>query len=238
MLLSILLLVIEGLAALLKPGSVLFIGEIHGTNESPAFVSSAGSLAASTKHSVTVALEIPKSETARVECYLRSDGRPADRAALLAGPFWTDPFQDGRRSKAMLKLIDDLRRQKSVRVVLIDDPDATSAKRDRDAVMADNLQTAVELAPDDVFIVLTGNNHSRLAGTSMAQLFARAMPSLKVTSLDVAFTRGSAWTCTSGDAHDCGPHILSGTGYDHGIRVEHGVYNVGTITASEPATTP
>ena len=217
------------LAALVKPGSVLFLGEIHGTNESPAFVSRAVRLAASGDHSVTVALEIPKSETARIERYLHSKGQPADRAALLLGPFWTDPYQDGRRSKAMLTLIDDLRAMKNVHVVLIDEPDAVSAQRDRDVIMADNLQTAVELAPHDVFIVLTGNNHSRLAGTSMANLFVRGMPSVKVTSLDVGFTNGTAWTCTSGDPKDCGPHALRGSGDDRGV------YDVGTITASEPA---
>jgi hypothetical protein len=226
---------VNGLMPLLKPGSVLFIGEIHGTNESPAFVGRAACLASGGNHSVTVALEIPKSESARFERYLHSTGRQADRDALLAGPFWTDSFQDGRRSKAMLALIDDLRMLKTVRVVLIDEPDATSAKRDRDAVMADNLQTAVELAPDDIFIVLTGNQHSRLAGTSMAQLFVRGMPRVNVSSLDVAFTNGSAWTCVSGDAADCGPHSLRGSGDGRGGRVEHGVYDVGTITASEPA---
>ena len=183
----------------------------------------------------------------RIAAYLQSEGKSNDRTALLAGAFWIDPFQDGRRSKAMLALIEDLRvlikRGKRVHVTLLDDPGAISANRDRDVIMADNLQTAFELSPTDVFIVLTGNMHSRIMGRSMGQLFARGMPALKVTALDVAFSTGSAWTCISGDATGCRSHTLRGSGDNRGTRVImradetgfNGVYNVGTITASPPA---
>src|SRR5437773_9659839 len=181
---------VQGLEPLLEPGSVLLLGEIHGTVESPAFASLAVRAALDTSHPVTVALEIPREETVRIAAYLQSEGKSNDRTALLAGAFWIDPFQDGRRSKAMLALIEDLRvlikRGKRVHVTLLDDPGAISANRDRDVIMADNLQTAFELSPTDVFIVLTGNAHSRITGRSMGQLFARGMPALKVTALDVA----------------------------------------------------
>ncbi|HTQ81108.1 MAG TPA: hypothetical protein VMM92_14000, partial [Thermoanaerobaculia bacterium] len=101
---------IAGLAPLLAPGHGLLLGEVHGTVESPAFLANAVCLALQAGRSVTVALEIPLQEEARFEAYLGSAGSAADRTALLAGAFWQDPYQDGRRSQAMLALLESLRR--------------------------------------------------------------------------------------------------------------------------------
>ena len=64
-----------------------------------------------------------------------------------------------------------------------------------------------------------------------------------MTALDVAYSTGSAWTCTSGDHASCKAHTIHGNGDDRGVRVVlkagedgfNGVYNVGTVSASEPA---
>src|ERR1051326_8927069 len=58
---------VNGLMPLLKPGSVLFIGEIHGTNESPAFVGRAACLASGGNYLVSPSLANPKPGTARLE---------------------------------------------------------------------------------------------------------------------------------------------------------------------------
>jgi len=101
---------IEGLAPLLAAGHGLLLGEMYGTVESPAFLANVVCLAIQAGRPVTVALEIPFQEEARITAYLGSAGAAADRKALLGGPFWQDAYQDGRRSEAMLALLESLRR--------------------------------------------------------------------------------------------------------------------------------
>ena len=66
---------VPGLAPLLKPGHVVLLGEMHGTNESPQFLSDALCVALQNSHSVTVGLELPFSETERADAFLESSGR-------------------------------------------------------------------------------------------------------------------------------------------------------------------
>ena len=61
---------LAGIERFLEPGTVLLLGELHGTEESPAFVSRVVSLALGKGRSVTVALEIPREETNRFETFL------------------------------------------------------------------------------------------------------------------------------------------------------------------------
>ena len=89
---------VAGLDALIKSGAILWFGEIHGSEESPRFVGDVACRAAAAGH-VQVGLEIAGDEQARIDRYLRSAGSPADRAALLDGPFWHQ--HDGRSSTGM-----------------------------------------------------------------------------------------------------------------------------------------
>jgi hypothetical protein len=246
---------VEGLRPLLEPGSVLLLGEMHGTAESPAFVGRAACLVHEAGRAVTVALEIPVQEEPLISAYLSSPGEEKDRAALLKGAFWADSYQDGRRSRAMLALLEELRklrRQGSpVHVALLDTTVPPADGRSRDHVMADNLKAAAEASPQDVVIALTGNLHSRVTLGSpwnpkyepMGYFFTQAEPQRKVTALDVAYSGGTAWTCESGEAASCKERALGGEGDEKGVRVIphpleggfHGVYNVGRLTASPPA---
>jgi len=246
---------VEGLAPFLEPGSILLLGDIHGTAESPAFASRAACLAHKAGHAVTVALEIPIQEEPLITAYLSSPGGEKDRAAVLAGPFWTDKFQDGRRSLAMLGLLEDLRilrRQGSpVRLLLLDafPPSADDPTRDR--LMARNLKAAVDAHPQDVVLVMTGNLHSRVTLGSpwdpkyepMGYHLTQAEPKRKITALDVSRSGGTAWTCMTPDSESCKVREIPGKGDDKGVRVIlhpleggfNGVYNVGRLTASLPA---
>jgi hypothetical protein len=84
---------IEGLDPLIAPGKTLVLGEIHGTREVPAFVASAVCQAVYTGP-VVLGLEMPAQP--QFDAYLASDGGPQAQQALLAAPFWTAAFQDGR----------------------------------------------------------------------------------------------------------------------------------------------
>jgi hypothetical protein len=158
---------VEGLDPLLSPGTGLLLGEMHGTAESPAFAANAACLALRAGRRVTLALEIPREEEERVEVFLASAGTEADRAALLAGPFWSGDYQDGRSSAAMLALLDGLRRLRRegrpVRVELLDHIDPAADSEARDHWLAEALAEAFEETADGVVISLTGNIHSRIA---------------------------------------------------------------------------
>lgn len=238
---------------LLQPGTVMLLGEMHGTNESPRFLHQVVCLALEQGHAVTVGLEIPFSETPRIQAYLDSTGDSAAVAHVLAGDFWHRPFQDGRSSLAMLNLIEALRAFRAdgspVSVLLVDDPSATN----RDSVMTEHLSTAIQASPTDVFVVLTGNIHNRLSiGTSwdaayepMGYLLARAFPKHPLYALNVAYTGGEAWVCFGSQVSDCGVQKLKGNA-EQGDGVElapentaySGRYYVNTLTASRPVIEP
>lgn len=245
---------IQGLDPLLRPGQVLLLGEMHGTVQSPAFVADAACRALHLGRPVTVALEIPREEEPRFAAFLASEGKPADRDSLLAGPFWQDPYQDGRRSEAMLALIETLRRYRRegrpLQVVLLDKTKFASPQ-ERDQAMADALLARIGAAKDDVVLALTGNVHNRtVRGTPwnkdfepMGALVVKRHPG--VVALDVSYPGGSAWICTGAKPEDCGAREVSGRG-DGKPRVvlrdggadekgHHGRYEVEALTASPPA---
>jgi len=250
---------VEGLPPLLAPGKVLLFGEMHGTAESPAFVADVVCLALAAGRTVTVGLEVPIEEEGRVAAYLASEGAEKDRAALLAGPFWNDVYQDGRRSRAMAALLADLRRLRrhgTLRVALLDSA-APMPGQERDRAMAGRLAAAIQANPRDVVVTLTGNLHNLVARgfpwderyEPMGFLLAQLRPGLAITSLDVAHAGGSAWICTSAEPTSCalrplGPHKSDGGArrvvLQEGVTKDgyNGFYNVGALTASPPAAKP
>lgn len=247
---------VPGLDPLLRSHGVLLLGEMHGTVESPAFASRVVCLALAARHSVTIGLEIPLEEQSRIGAFLASSGLPGDRDALLGGAFSQAPFQDGRRSQAMLALLDDLRRLhragRPVRLVLLDSS-AGAGGPERDRAMAVRLRSAVAAGPHDLFVVLTGNIHTRIrrgtpwnpAYEPMGFLVTQLAPKLVVTALDVAYSGGTAWICETPQPASCGPKTLKGRPDAGGSRVTvfatvgsdgySGTYGVGTLSASPPA---
>lgn len=250
---------IEGLDPLLVPGAVLLLGEVHGTVESPAFAANAVCVALRAGHSATLALEIPREEQTRIEAFLMSDGTKADRAAVLRSEFWSSNYQDGRRSQAMLFLLDEVRQLRRggrpIRIKLIDRAErpATSAHRDR--WMAEALVQALDESPVAVVIALAGNIHTRVSrGTPWDAnyepagfVLASRKPEIRLTSLNVSHQGGTAWICTSADAASCQARPLRGSPDSQAGRVvllpqitngHRGIYGVGTLTASPPAQSP
>lgn len=215
---------VPGLDDLIEPGGVLLLGEMHGTEQSPAFLATVVCHALARKLPVTVGLEIFRSEAPRIDAYLASDGGPKSEAALLASDFWTRDYQDGRSSQAMLGLLRTLRQSvaagATLRVVPLDDPSKPGDGRDR--VMAETLAAARAEHPGGLLVSLTGNVHNRLArgwggdddyqpmGLRLEKLAAAWRPPATVVSLNVAYTGGSSWMCFDGNASACGPKGLNG----------------------------
>lgn len=241
---------VEGLAPLLEPKTVLLLGELHGTAEAPAFAGNVLCLAGARGLKTTLALEVFHEEQERFAAYLASDGAEAARSALLAGPFWTRPFQDGRASRAMLELVETARRLrasgKDVEIVLFD---AAVPTRSRNLEMAKRLQPAIDGAAERLFVILTGNLHSpvkkdREGYVAMGFYVQDHHPQRRVVALDLIYTGGTAWICQSATA--CGEARLGGTagaaaewkvdfGDEPTQRGHHGRYHLGAITASPPA---
>ncbi len=246
---------IQGLAPLLGPGRVLFLGEIHGAAEPPAFTRDVACAALAQGLEVTVELEIPITENSRVQNFTASAGAPSDVQALISGEFWRQKYQDGRPSRARLDLIDALRRLRAgggrIEIVLIDPGLPNPVDRDRG--MAELLGAAMDGSPRGFHVVLLGNLHTSLdIGTpwdpkveNAAYLFARARPAVKVVALDVARTGGMAWTCTDGVAEHCGAGKVKGDpaagtwnvvmNTDGRHRGHDGAYGLEALTASPPA---
>ncbi|HET9451147.1 MAG TPA: hypothetical protein VFO83_09710, partial [Aggregicoccus sp.] len=89
-----------GAQPLYKEGQLLLLGELQGSQETPALVAGLVCHAAARKLPVTLALELPRTEQKRINRFLSSAGRPEDRQRLLNGAFWNRPYQDGRSSSA------------------------------------------------------------------------------------------------------------------------------------------
>lgn len=244
---------------LLTPGNVLLFGEIHGTEEAPELFADAVCAALARDRAVRVALEWSSSVEPAVRAFLTDDDEEAARQALLATEPWTRAYQDGRNSRAMLELLDELRgwtrAGRPVEVVFFDRR-PTGGDVTRDALLAEQL---ADLAQSDaqgdarpVLLVLTGNLHARLTPgvpwddtfEPMGYLLTGLLPELPIHSLDLSSTGGSAWICQGGTPDSCGAQKLggAGSGDSFAIRLDDdledgfsGVYHVGAMTASPPA---
>lgn len=237
-------------AEALPPRGTLLLGEIHGTREIPAFV---GRLVAtaSAREPVVLALEIPQDQGAAIQAYLASDGSPAMRRQLVAGPWWQSPAQDGRRSVAMADLIETARALRaagrSIEVVAID---ATEQDREREEAMAQNVIAARRAHPDAALVVLAGNLHTSKREAAfkpgfpwMAMRVASA--GIPLVSLNARYADGTAWIMTTGGPQHGDVSFAAGRGPELGIRLEptpsgayDGWFGVGPVTASPPAGRP
>jgi hypothetical protein len=238
--------------------SVVLFGEVHGTAELPALF---GELVCQVSGNwpVLVGLEVYGSEQARVTAFLNSNGGSLDRAALLAGPFWTSKYQDGRRSEAMFELLERLRVLRragaAVEVALFDIEEGEYGP-DRDERMARKLIEAMEAHKGKTLMALMGNLHPRKVVGAPWNPDARFLGwylqsgGVRLKSFDFASPAGTAWVCMmkEGSAREqvCGPSSWSesnpppsGTGIslfsEPSPKGFDGIFSVTKLTASPPA---
>ena len=198
---------------------LVLLGEIHGTREIPAAFEHLVCRAATERRGATilVGLEIFSTAQAALDTFLAGDGDAAASQAFLAQELWQRAYQDGRSSEAMFRLLDDLRRLRKAGlkiVVLALDPDHYDSWKDRDARMAAALSTAIAALRPAQTLVLIGDVHSRTQNGYPWDAKADYVPFgalLKerygdLIALNVVTRGGSAWTCMSAAAADCGPH--------------------------------
>jgi hypothetical protein len=237
---------VEHADQVLRPGARLLLGEMHGNAQTPKLVGDLACAAARQGGPVRVGLEIPVAEEARIKAFLASAGSVGDRNALLDGPFWTDSFQDGRRSEAMLALLQSLRELRrhgaDVRVVPFDGP-AT----DRDQAMAERLWDAFTREPKATFIVLSGNLHARRTSGAHKYMATRLVEKgATISTLEARYGAGSTWICDMSRPPDCGPIAFGeGPGKQQTITLKRsddgaydGFFEFATPLFSPPAAVP
>ncbi len=233
---------IAGLDVLLTTGQVLLIGEIHGTQEGPAYVRHIACRALELGLSVSVGLELPQAEQEGIDTYLASAGMPDDQRQVWQLPFWSKDYQDGRTSQAIFELVEDIRvfkaKGEEVNIILIDEPGSSK----RDLLMAKRVIEEAQSEPASFIIVLTGNLHNTIYENSdqMGTHIVKALGRDRVVSLNMSYRGGSAWVDTGGSAP--GPVGLGGYGraevgiwLDERMLDYNGMLEVDSIHYSRPA---
>lgn len=193
---------------------IILVGEIHGTREYPALAARLACAALDGGRPVTLALEFPQTEEARLAAYMASSGGEAARNALTAGSRFWEKVRDGRSSMAMLALVEQARRwrEQGLPVELVAIDKAPGAPGTRDEHMAARIRRAAVAAPEMLVLALTGNMHSRLVPLSdaeMASLPVRIdtpmgvlLRDLGPASIGSPLTRGASFSCMP----DCRVH--------------------------------
>ncbi len=207
---------------------IIVLGELHGTHEAPALAGELTGLRWRKAHGapdegVTLALEIHATEQARIDAFLDSSGEPAARDALISGSYWAlkPERSDGRRSVALLALIESMRERRSagedLRVLAFDPGSGGGDANVRNPRMAEALREAFARDPDRRFVVLVGNYHARrapptrvgglLPGQSPPVPTMAHLADVPMLRVNVTATRGEFWGCMGGA---CQPWPLGG----------------------------
>lgn len=240
--------------------SVLVIGELHGTEETPALAAAMAQRLAGDA-SVVLALEVPRQEQQSIDAFLDSQGNPEARAKLLSGEFWRvdAASSDGRRSRAMVALLETVRAARqsglALSVATLDDMAFHAKGGERRQGMAKRI---VELAENPAYehvVALVGNYHARLAPPSAPVTAdgealedppvptAALITDVPLISVNVTACSGSFWSCRAPGS--CGPIELPGQCPEgHKVQVMeiepndsgyHVVVVLGQLTPSPPA---
>ena len=240
---------IPGADTVLVPGTLVLLGELHGTTEVPRFVVDLACQAARRGTVIDVGLELFVEEQQRIDSFLASAGTTEDFQTLLEGEFWRRPLQDGRSSRAMVDLLDGVRRLKrsgaSIQVFLFD---RSKPGPNRDADMAKDILEVYARKQADLVLVLTGNLHAKtekivMGSTEFVPMgFELVKAGARVTSLNSAHPPGTAWICQGSGAEACGSHEMRGKPRGDSRFIERsksdgydGIFYVPSLTASPPA---
>jgi hypothetical protein len=227
----------------------VLVGELHGSNETPAaFGDLVCSALAGGRH-VTVALERPTSEQEALEAILTLKDLPVARKTLLEQSDWKTGI-DGRASEAMLRLLVTLRALRSsytdLNVFAFEAPFEGSSPGARDEAMGQGLLSLKTKYPQNLVLVLTGNVHAMQKPMFGYDVAAMYLPQQETLSLEVTDLGGTSWFA---NADGCGPARAGipskGGAKPFGIYLDpelapvgkvNGILSLGTkLTASMPA---
>lgn len=165
----------------LNRGEVLIVGEVHGSQETPAaFLELVDQLLTRTRK-VSVGLEMP-SHAGAAGCESKSHNRSL-------GAFWTRKAQDGRSSQAMREMVCQLKKRAAegkVRLLYLD----TEPRSPDEMVRRVRDEMASKAHP---MLILIGNFHARAAPNSFAERLRGT--GLRLTSLTTSSPDATTWNC-------------------------------------------
>ena len=232
---------------------VLVIGEMHGSNEYPAFAKSVVCQLLAANKPVILGLEIPENEQVAINHYLQSSGTAEDRRALQKGKFWQRKLQDGRSSVAMFGLIDAVRKLKqsgqkvflaafdinnNYEPVPLEKNEAFPRGR-RDGEMTLNIIDRLRQYPEYTYVALVGDNHASRSKhyphnpefSPMAYLLSQWEP---IQTVYLSHQGGEFWVCRKpGEQFVCGPHNYSARETKISAQDDFSI-ELGKVTASPP----
>ena len=232
---------------------VLVIGEMHGSNEYPAFAKSVVCQLLAANKPVILGLEIPENEQVAINHYLQSSGTAEDRRALQKGKFWQRKLQDGRSSVAMFGLIDAVRKLKqsgqkvflaafdinnNYEPVTLEKNEAFPRGR-RDGEMTLNIIDRLRQYPEYTYVALVGGNHASRDKhyphnpefSPMAYLLSQWEP---IQTVYLSHQGGELWVCRKpGDQLVCGPYNYSARETKVSAQDDFSI-ELGKVTASPP----
>ena len=241
---------------------VIVIGEVHGNAQTPAFVSGLVCSLLKDGRSVILALERDGGEQLALNQYLVSEGKVADRQALLALPAWTGAMQDGRNSEAVLTLIDDMRKlrapgqrvavlamqqrlgadvlQRADERLPLSAADNQLQSRINDRAMADKLAYAALMYRGYTVVALAGNVHTATQRPDWIQdpLYQPVGQLLKAMVptffIGLKSEGGTSWNCRQVEC--AAQALIASPQYLPGSHIDAEV-QLGKLTASPPAAT-
>lgn len=175
----------------------ILVGELHGTNETPAAFADLVCNALSRGKHVDVGLERPIAEQADIDQVMTATDVHAAEKQLLAQLGWREQGVDGRASTAMLHLLEYLRELRSqfygVGVYAFDVPYSGSSPGARDEAIGREWLRIHEQHPQDVILILTGNAHVFKAAKFGFNPAATYLPQAGRISLEVTSNGGEIW---------------------------------------------
>jgi hypothetical protein len=226
----------------------VWIGETHGSNETPAAVGDLVCDALNRGRKVTVALERPSSEQAVLEGVLTAPDLSLAQKDLLNQPGWRNGM-DGRASQAMLRLLISLRELRkqypALHIFAMEGP-YTAAVGERDEVMGQAVLSLKTARPGDLIFVLSGNVHAMQNPIFGYKTSAMYLPENELVNLEATDRGGETW---KNDGDGCGviPYGVADKDKTRpmGIYLDPGLAPVGKVdgilalgvplTASSPA---
>lgn len=179
---------------------VVWVGEIHGTNEMPDLFGDMVCAAGADGHPVIVVLERLPVEADFWNIFLGSDGGDEARGQLLMGFQWRNLSQDGRSSAAMLDLADRLRRLRQAgRITTVEFADRFSEPQTpRDTQMAQAVMDVKSKYPEARILVYSGNSHAKKVPPGGFQTAASLLPPGEILSVNILGESGEIWADKNG----------------------------------------
>lgn len=189
----------------LKSHRLIIVGEMHGSNEIPAFVEKIAREMTEDGGNLLVGLEI----------FTRNEGKLCvsegneKQDALEAVPQFASPIQDGRGSQAMAFLIRQLSRMPNVNVFGFD-PEMCSGTQDRETRMALRISQCMDKFRPKRTLILVGNIHAAkrtglLSDASYRPMAVEIMNQENsglaaddIYTIKVDFEKGETWSLVNG----------------------------------------